>query len=203
MRTHESRCCWIALPLWIGHSGACGPVIMYSPIRVAYLGIAEPVCMQAVAVKELVYFCAHLSLQLHDDTESSRLQATCLSCLAECFRIFDAGHRYLSAAAVERATYLGNLFATSYVKLASDALSARCCLWKVRPKLHDWQEIISRLSVDPTNPNYKDCLNDESMLLIFKTVTRACHPRSAPLRVALRYLGQLMLQIDATENTLA
>jgi hypothetical protein len=151
-------------------------------------------------VKELVFFCAHASSQLDPGTASFRLVRTCCWSLSECFGIFDRAGRYLSAEGVRRACQLGDLFTMSYIKLAEISLNEGVCLWKVRPKLHDWQEILARLQHDRTNPNYVCCLPDESMLLVFKTTTRACHPKTAPLRVALRYLGQLMLRLEEIQR---
>lgn len=152
--------------------------------------------VKAVHCKYMVYFLAHVCVAFDGATLEDRLQTTCVCSLAECFQLFDSNGRYLSDFAATRAFESGNLFASCYVRLARDALRRREALWKIRPKMHDWQEILVRVMYDKVNPVFYGCLNDESMLCLFKVVTKACHRNSANTRVALRYLGQLMLAFE-------
>eukprot|EP00972_Heterocapsa_arctica_P001214 175825-Heterocapsa_arctica.AAC.1 len=79
---------------------------------------------------------------------------------------------WLSDAWASRAHASGSLYLECYVELASRALVAGDCMWKLRPKMHDFQEQLERLMLDKYNLLYHQCLFDEHMLGIFKATAK-------------------------------
>ena len=153
--------------------------------------------VKAAHCKVLMYFIAYMSMVLDSGTQHDRVRTVCACALADCFNCLDQSGMWLSDAMATWCANSGELFLMAYVHMAAAALSAGVTLWKVRPKMHDFQEQLERLKYDKYNLLYHQCLNDEHMLGIFKRITRGCHIKSANYRLAHRYLGELMRLIQA------
>ena len=98
---------------------------------------------------------------------------------------------WLTHEACALAHHAGSLSLMCYVELAQESMKSGECRWKVRPKMHDWQEILERILVDRLNPNYVQCINDESMLGVFKRTGRGCHRISINHRLMMRCLAEI------------
>jgi hypothetical protein len=147
--------------------------------------------VKAAHNKTMMYFLASIAVDFDTRTPHSKLRTTCICALAECFRCFDLHDRWMSQDSADLAYKMGNLFCSTYITLAANAVHEKQCLYKVRPKLHDFQEILVQVRLDHQNPLYYQCINDEHMLGIFKRTCKGCHRKSAGLKLCLRYLAEL------------
>ena len=100
----------------------------------------------------------------------------------------------MSEEAAKRATDSAGIFFATYSKLASQAIAARRCLFKFRPKWHYFAHQVMRLGQDRHNPRFTQCLHDESMLGKFKAVARVCHRARVPQRALQRVMLDLAMR---------
>ena len=147
--------------------------------------------VKAAHCKVMVYFLAYAATDLDAGTPHARLVTCCATALADCLHCFDSCRMWLPLHLANRSCDSGNFFVECYVALAQEALGHGSCLWKIRPKLHDFQEILVRVAIDHFNPLYYQCINDEHMLGVFKKTTKACHKATAAYSTAMRYLAEL------------
>ena len=153
--------------------------------------------VKAAHTKVLLYFLGQETLSVGSATSKHvQLRSTMICSFVACMAEFDSHGMWMTESASRRARDMGTLSLQAYIRLAEQAFRYDICRWKARPKLHDFQEQLERVVVDNYNPQYHQCLNDEHMLGVFKTIGKSCHSSQCNLALQRRYLMVLCRLVD-------
>ena len=102
--------------------------------------------------------------------------------------LMNAG-RFLTAHEQQHREVVGLLFIRTYMRLASEALSNRVRLWRVRPKFHLLHHVV--LDKRLQNPHITSTWMDEDAVKKFMLVKKKTHRRRATERLLGRWLLSL------------
>ena len=143
--------------------------------------------VKAADAKTLIYWSANAAYHAACDNHS-HLRAACAYGLADFHYTLDQHGDVLSHAAAKRAVQSAYVFINAYQQLAADALSARKCLWKLRPKAHYFVHMVDKIQASRRNPRSFQCYGDEDLMGCFTKISSATHGRTVMLRSLQRYL---------------
>lgn len=141
--------------------------------------------------KSMLSFLATITAPLaFSDDFYEQVLACSAWAIAEFLWLLDSAGMFLDASQASRAKQAGELFLSTYVWLASHAVSKGWLQWKVRPKMHSLHHICLRLAAGTVslNPRFTSCWGDEGFVGQVAKVARRCHPRTLALRTMQRWL---------------
>ena len=156
----------------IGADGACYPELS---------GM-----FKASAIKAMVFYFAYVCKD--DCTERGKLRATCMWALAD--YVYRCGRHGLFIAYHDRRVLMsrGRLHLVTYYMLAHHAADRSERLYKIRPKHHAFDELLSSLLKSCLNPDRFSTWTDEDYLGKLKRIACRCHGSSVLSRCLQRYM---------------
>ncbi len=72
--------------------------------------------------------------------------------------------RFFTESEVQQVDQATETFFVCYQQLAENALNADSSSWKIRPKMHDFQELVLQCIEQRVNPRHRSCLADEDLM---------------------------------------
>ena len=139
--------------------------------------------------------CIWLSVKMvsvvEDDVDVSaeaQLRASCMWSLMRCIGLMDHSGLFLSDADAEACASAGEYFLVSYQTLAWDSFQKNECLYKVRPKLHDFAHLCDFIRKTKHNPRRYDLFGAEDYMKRVKQLGKACHRSTAHCAFVRRYI---------------
>jgi len=150
--------------------------------------------IKAATVKRFTYFVCEKLIDLENGDEHMRLRATCAWGISTFLQTSDSCGVVLEDATIDALEYAGRLYILSYASLAERAAISGEYLWKVRPKLHVFDHMISDLRETKLNPARYGAWGEEDFLGKIKALTKHCHGLSVLRTSLLRYMLYLGLR---------
>ena len=119
------------------------------------------------------------------------------------FRILHGSGIWIEDDARRRAIQCGDLFTEGFANLASRMASQKLFLFRVRPKLHMFSELVLSLARGNTgtiNPLSACCWNDEDFIGVVSQTSRTCHRGMTGLALSFstlqKCLGRYRIQFS-------
>ena len=110
-------------------------------------------------------------------------------CLDAALSVGGTGRKpHLREQEICEATWLFDTFLLAYAHAASRFHGMGICLYKLRPKMHYTQHMVSELSFNKLNFYHAANFLDEDHMKFLKIVSAGCHVTSQPRTWARRYL---------------
>ena len=130
--------------------------------------------IKASTVKTFTCFLAWLAVEIEQDDPRDNLRAAAGWGIAEFIWICDTSGVILSESQVRRLQDGGRTFLEAYAELARRAAVQKSMMWKVRPKLHEFEHLLSFVAASRINPLYMSAWHEESFLGKVKKLTIKC-----------------------------
>ena len=150
--------------------------------------------IKAATVKRFTYHTCEKLIELESGDEHTRLCATCAWGISTFLQTSDVCGVVLEDATIDKLAYAGSLYVLSYASLAERAAINGVCMWKIRPKLHVFDHMISDMRETKLNPARYGAWGEEDFLGKIKYMTKHCHGQSVLTTSFLRYMLYLGLR---------
>ena len=157
---------------------------------------------KAVVVNLLVQYLAELAPSVREFCfEPFHLAACSIVQDADCLQtLLRRAGVWLSETEAGHAQQVGRRFLKAWAGLARAALHRRRFQWKLKPKLHDVDEMLRKLSWCRLNPYHVSCMNPESFLGKIKRIAKATHRGKVGARTCQRYFCMVYLRAVRRER---
>ena len=124
-----------------------------------------------------------------DTVHWSRCRATMARCLDAALSVGGTGRKpHLLPEEIREASWLFDTFLLAYSHAASRFHGMGICVYKLRPKMHYTQHMVSELSFNKLNFYHAANFLDEDHMKFLKIVSAGCHVTSQPRTWARRCL---------------
>ena len=149
----------------------------------------------------LTAFVAHLTSEQIANTRNpsmhQKMRATCCWAMAMFCYLIDSMGYYLSSADIEKLRFYGRTFLITYGHMAATSVTAKKCLWGLKPQMHQYDHSLDELEVDKLNPKLYWCYPDEDFIGRLQRMATKVDRRqkSFAIDVMNRYMLQLGLHI--------
>lgn len=155
---------------------------------------------KAVAVDLLIRYLSDIAPCIMPYSDCKYHRAACVILQrARCMQdVMLRGSVWLQRAEATLLQISGRSFLKVYGWLAREAMSRNCRQWRLKPKLHDIDEMLRKLSWCRLNPRRLSCARPESFLGKLKKIAKSTHRGQVSKRTTQRYLA--LLQIRALQR---
>ena len=159
--------------------------------------------VKASRTKILVHYLAHTAASLEgllpagvhmNSIRKLRLQVTLIWSVSAMLHVWAKGSKpYLAADEVRESVALGRLWMQVFQKLAGQSVRSGSRLWRVRPKLHYLDHLLSFTERTSMNPEgFANWLDEDNMKWL-AGIAKAVHSRSSTRQLARRYMLQRVM----------
>ena len=140
---------------------------------------------KAASVKTVCLYMAKKALDLHvPDDNHSKIRSTCAWAYANWLHTLDVSDRIFLPEQRDRAAMSARLFLLSYQALAEESISLNSCLYKVRPKHHDFDHNVMLFETGSLlNPRFLTCMSEEDLMGKLKLIGMKCSRQTASARI--------------------
>ena len=118
-------------------------------------------------------------------------RSTCAWSYADWLHTLDVAGPIFSEDERDRAARSARTFLLVYQRLAQESVARGTFIYKIRPKLHDWEHTIMLLEAGSLfNPRFMSCFSEEDLMGRIKKLGLKCPRQSAPWRILEKWLLQ-------------
>ena len=147
---------------------------------------------KASSIKQMLYWLADWC----DKSDVSDCLKVCSWSLADFVHILDNAELYMTLRDRSAALSRGRLHLVTYQVLAQQSVDAWTMLYKVRPKHHQFEELLRDMETIALNPAKYSTFADESFLGKLKLIALRTHGATVMRRTLQRYLLLLGLRFE-------
>ena len=130
------------------------------------------------------------------ETRHQKVRCACMWALADMLSVLDQAGLWLTPDEQARAHSSGLLHMQCYQYLAAEALAARICNYKMRPKWHYVSHVVWRLAFSKFNVRFQHCFQDEDFMGKLARLCGKVHRSSQLLRLFQRYILLLSVRFN-------
>lgn len=108
------------------------------------------------------------------DDDHGQLRALCAWGMCDFLHVMGHAGLVMTVEQTDRLVHAGNTYVRCYCVLAERAATNKIWMWKVRPKCHSYEHMLSFALTSRLNPQRLACWSDESFLGKLKVVAQHC-----------------------------
>lgn len=158
---------------------------------------------KASVVKILTCFLSEKAIEFEArrPSQHGRLRASCGYAITMFIHTMDKAPLLLTREQADLLDHHGRTYIATYAALAKRSAEARDCMWKWRPKLHNFEHLLESTRESRINPRHTGCWDDESYLGKLKRLGLKCSGQTILKTSLLRYFLYLGLRWEARRRT--